>query len=267
MAAYLIWGWQTNSGLYAAFVRLQYDLLGSQNSLLTIIFLVSPLVVLPILKGIVKKRDNPPSEEEMQKANIKGTKIAVNSAFVGGLVCALVSYGAYSLAGSQSDEVPTPVLVDVATADDALPDAPIYQLQGSVPDGKSYFTENTIRASTTYEFYIPVVPDGYRKGQDEIRFIQNLEYHSKDPPDSKLAAPGSVSNSKLPILIQDLIEKDGHKLADSLYIVTADSIETMSDRDTYWMVAALAGVFGFLLLMFAVIFFFSLLRLRRLHAS
>ncbi|MEP2736187.1 MAG: hypothetical protein ABJP34_07795 [Erythrobacter sp.] len=253
MAVYLAWGWYDNSGLYAWFVRWQADTFGSVHLMLTIFGLGAPLVFMPL--GIAFRNEG---RREKTPGEIKKTALRSGGIFlVLGLISSAVGYGAYSSADEQSDEAPEPVEVNVTTVGDDVPDAPVFQLVGNIPNDDLYIIEEEMRATTSYTFYAPIVADGYKIGEDEIRFIKVVSSQAEEPPAGRFSAAGSVSNSQPPLLIKDMLEKDGHKLADDLYQVSPGGFGTMTDRDTYWMAAAIAGFLG---LMFLVIGITSLIK-------
>jgi hypothetical protein len=248
--AYFIWGLVGERGLYGWLVDWQVQRWGYYHPALTggipILLLGAPAL------WYIRRRDaerraleaaqGPAGEARRFGRNARTFSLA-------GLVCLAVAAGAVMLSRSAPDAYAPPVPFDAATLGAGpVPEGRV-QVRGEIdPDAGTGVVESG-RSLDRTTYYVGFRPDGAPKDAPLALFIARSAGSGADPATAQGFYPeqdGWLVENGLPPLARRDLESRGIGIADPHWVLDPGGGAT--PRDTYYIIAFVAGLVGFALL-------------------
>ena len=263
VSLYMFWGYANETGLYGWLVDLQVRQWGSYSSKLTVVL---PILLLGAPAWIVLRRRAQEVDADYEargpaaKAG-RARRVALTMlAF--GLVSSLVGAGAYLLSQNVPDGSEPPRPFDAAAWTSGPPPADRVTIRGEVdPEAGVTMTEQGFGANDAYA-YVGFRPEGFTdKNAPHRIFVRRRTGNASDPTVSQMFLPdqeGYLREKALPELARRDLEARGVRIAEPYYVLESAGA---APRDTYYVVAALGGMIGFICLLVGLIGLFQARRM------
>jgi hypothetical protein len=253
VCAYMVWGMVEERGLFAWFVELQLQQWGSYSPKLTAtlptLVLIGPAAWY-LRRHSQRKQALEAATDPEGTAKARRERRAAGWAALAGLILLAVAGGAYAWSQTVPDGSEPPAPFDAATLGSGpVPEGRV-QVRGTIDPDASTGIQETTGSSERNTFYVGFRPDGEADKNAPFRlFIERGA--GSGPPTTQMFMPEQdgylVRNGLPPMALRDL-QAHGVRIAEPHYLLSHPSA---GRRDTYYIVTALAGFGGFILLLSA----------------
>ena len=264
ISLYLFWGYANEAGLYGWLVDLQVRQWASYSPKLTVVL---PILLLGAPAWIVLRRRAQQVDAEYEargpaaKAG-RARRVALNMLAVG-LVSSLAGAGAYLLSQNVPDGSEPARPFDAAAWTSGPPPSDRVTIRGEVdPEAGVTMTEQGFGANDAYA-YVGFRPEGFTdKNAPHRLFVRRRTGSATDPAVAQMFLPdqeGYLRENALPEMARRDLEERGVRIAEPYYVLESAGA---APRDTYYVVAALGGMIGFICLLVGLIGLFQAQRMR-----
>jgi hypothetical protein len=253
VGAYMVWGLINEAGLFGWLAELQLRRSGSYEQKLTFM-LPTLLLIFPAAwylgRHSRRRQALEAAADPEGKARARRERRHAGWAALGGLAALALAGGVYAWSQTVPDGSEPPVPFDAATLGAGpVPEGRV-QIRGTVEPAASTGITETGTAGERNTFYVGFRPDGETDKEAPLRlFVER--YAGSGPPTMQGFMPeqdGYLTRNGLPpMALRDLQER-GLRIAEPHYLLSSGS---SGKRDNYYIVASLAGIMGFVLLLAA----------------
>lgn len=254
VTAYIGWSWLTFSGLYRWLAEFQIEKWGSYYTAMTgfvpWFILAGPAFSYAGKEARMRRALSPNAPEQVAAGERRTAKWMA----IIGVVSILVGFGSYTLSQRVPDGSEPATPLDIAALETAPPPVAKVSIKGEIiPEISSAIAEksDTIDINTGY---VAFVPEGTDPKAPPRFFVQRgLGTTAEVGRVTQAFLPeqtGYLMKDGLPPIVLSDFEKRGIKIASPHYLLDPGS---NARRDNYYIVAALGGFLGFILLLTAAV--------------
>lgn len=264
VVAYMVWGMINEAGLYGWLAEQQIERWGSYQEKLTVtlptLILMGPAAW--YLRRHSLRRQALAAADQDAGAALRTQRKQAGWVALAGVVLMAVAGGVYAVSQTVPDGSEPPVPFDAATLGTGpVPEGRV-QVRGTIdPEVSTGVTETTSGSLERTTFYVGFRPEGETAKDAPVQLFIERGTGTGPPTASQGFLPeqdGYLFRNGLPGLALRDLQSRGIRVADPHYVLGSGG--GVGRRETYYIVASLAGIFGFILLVAAAAVYFRRVR-------